>query len=265
MISPIQPLRTLTLAAAIAAAAISTAACKPIDKDAKAGDAKSEAGDGKAAADDKKIPGLPTEKSQVSYMIGMDLGKTLKPIKDEVDIKIINQAIEDVFADKKLKLTDEQVQQIAQTFSQKMQEKQQAEAKAKAEKNLAEGKKFLDENGKKAGVKTTASGLQYQELKPGTGAKPTASDTVRVHYTGTLLDGTKFDSSYDRNEPVVFALEQVVPGWKEGLQLMPVGSKFKLWVPGALGYGDTGTPGGPIPPNATLVFEVELLEIVKQQ
>jgi FKBP-type peptidyl-prolyl cis-trans isomerase FkpA len=259
-----KPLRHITLAAVVATASLSMAACKPVEGEGKAGDAKAEAGkDGKAEAGNK-IAGLPTEKDQISYMIGMDIGKTLKPIKDEVDLKVLNEAIQDVLGDKKAKLTDEQMMQVAQTFTQKMQEKQQAEAKAKAEKNLADGKKFLDENGKKAGVSTTASGLQYQALTPGTGPKPQATDTVRVHYTGTLLDGTKFDSSYDRKEPVVFSLEQVVPGWKEGLQLMPVGSKYKLWVPGALGYGEAGTPGGPIPPNATLVFEVELLEIVKK-
>ena len=129
--------------------------------------------------------------------------------------------------------------------------------------NLAAGVAFLAENGKKPGVVTTASGLQYQVVTMGKGAKPTPSDNVRVHYTGTLLDGTKFDSSYDRNEPAQFAVGAVVPGWTEALQLMPVGSKYKLWIPAKLGYGEQGTPGGPIPPNATLVFDVELIEIVK--
>ena len=110
---------------------------------------------------------------------------------------------------------------------------------------------------------TTASGLQYQVITAGKGAKPKASDSVKVHYKGTLLDGTKFDSSYDRKEPAQFVLNSVVPGWTEALQLMPVGSKYTLWIPAKLGYGAEGTPGGPIPPNSTLVFEVELLEIVK--
>ena len=259
----IKSLRTLTLAASVAAASITMAACKPIEADgAAAGGEKAAEGDTKAEGG-TKYPGLPTEKAQDSYMIGMDLGRNLKPIKDEIDMKIVNQALQDVLDDKKTKLTEEQMMEIAQSFAQRMQEKQQAEAKAKAETNLAEGKKFLDENGKKEGVQTTASGLQYKAIKPAEGPKPKASDTVKVHYSGTLLDGTKFDSSYDRGEPVTFSLEQVVPGWKEGLQLMPVGSKYMLWVPGDLGYGESGTPGGPIPPNATLVFEVELLEIVK--
>jgi FKBP-type peptidyl-prolyl cis-trans isomerase FkpA len=132
-----------------------------------------------------------------------------------------------------------------------------------AKNNVSEGAAFLAANAKKPGVKTTPSGLQYQVVTEGKGPKPVASDTVRVHYKGALLDGKTFDSSYDRNQPVVFSLEQVVPGWKEGIQLMPVGSKYKLWIPSKLGYGEAGTPGGPIGPNATLVFDVELLEIVK--
>ncbi len=252
--------RNLTLAVAVAASVLALGACKPIDKDAKSGDGKTAASTGAAA---NAIPGLPTEKEQVSYMIGMDIGKTLKPIKDEVNLDTINKAINDMLADKKPLLDDKQTATVMQAFAKKMQEKQQAEAKVKSEKNLGEGTKFLAENGKKPGVTTTASGLQYEAVTMGKGEKPKATDTVRVHYTGTLLDGTKFDSSYDRKEPVVFSLEQVVPGWKEGLQLMPVGSKFKLWVPGKLGYGEAGTPGGPIPPNATLAFDVELLEIIK--
>ncbi len=237
-----------------------TAACKPIDKDAKAGEAKSEATD-KASA--TKIEGLATEKQQVSYVIGMDIGKNIKPIKDEVDMDTVNKAIEDILADRKPKMTEEQVGQVMQAFATKMQAKQKAEMEAKSKTNLAEATKFFAENGKKSGVVTTASGLQYQAVTMGKGAKPTANDNVRVHYTGTLLDGTKFDSSHDRNEPAQFAVNAVVPGWTEALQLMPVGSKFKLWIPAKLGYGETGTPGGPIPPNAALVFDVELLEIVK--
>ena len=137
-----------------------------------------------------------------------------------------------------------------------------AEAAAASEANLAEGQRFLAENGQRVGVVTTASGLQYQVLTAGVGPKPMADSSVKVHYVGSLLDGTEFDSSIARNEPVTFNLQQVVRGWQEGLQLMPVGSKYRLWVPGDLGYGAEGTPGGPIGPNATLVFEVELLEIV---
>src|SRR3546814_6954474 len=136
-----------------------------------------------------------------------------------------------------------------------------AEREAQAKTNASEGKAFLAANAGKEGVTTTESGLQYQVLVEGKGPKPTAEDMVKVHYKGELLDGTQFDSSHERGEPAVFALQQVAPGWAEGVQLMPVGSKYKLWIPSELGYGETGTPGGTIPPNATLVFAVELLEI----
>ncbi len=262
--------RNLTLAVATASCALALVACKPIEKDAAKGDAKTdEAAAGKEG--EVKIAGLPTEKQQVSYMIGMDIGKSLKPMKEEVDMATLQRAINDVFGDKKPLLNDEQAMQVMQTFAKKMQEKQekemakkQAEMEEQGKKNVAAEATFLAENGKKAGVVTTASGLQYQIMTAGTGAKPTASDSVKVHYTGTLLDGTKFDSSYDRKEPAQFVLNSVVPGWTEALQLMPVGSKYKLWIPAKLGYGAEGTPGGPIPPNSTLVFEVELLEVVKQ-
>jgi FKBP-type peptidyl-prolyl cis-trans isomerase FkpA len=249
------------LALAIALSMLTLVACKPIDKDAKAGETKSDPAD---KASSTKIEGLPTEKEQVSYVIGMDIGKNIKPIKDDVDLKTINKAIEDVLADRKPLVNDEQMGQVMQAFATKMQAKQKAEMETKSKENLEAATKFFADNGKKPGIVTTASGLQYQVVTMGKGAKPTPADNVRVHYTGTLLDGTKFDSSYDRNEPAQFGVGAVVPGWTEALQLMPVGSKFKLWVPGKLGYGETGTPGGPIPPNATLVFDVELLEIVKQ-
>jgi FKBP-type peptidyl-prolyl cis-trans isomerase FkpA len=261
--------RNLTLAVATASCALALAACKPIDKDAASGDAKADAG--KKTDDVEKIEGLPTEKQQVSYMIGMDIGKSLKPMKEEVDMATLQRAIGDVFGDKKPLLNDEQATKVMQAFAKKMQAKQQeemakkqAEMEALGKKNIAAETTFLAENGKKPGVVTTASGLQYQVLSTGKGAKPKATDSVKVHYTGTLLDGTKFDSSYDRKEPAQFVLNSVVPGWTEALQLMPVGSKYKLWIPAKLGYGAEGTPGGPIPPNSTLVFEVELLEIVKQ-
>ncbi len=216
---------------------------------------------GDAAAAETPIQ-LKTEKEQVSYRIGMDVGRSLKPVAGEVDIAILKRAIDDVLADKPLLLNDEQAQQVMQAFSQRMQAKQQAEAEAKGKQNLTVETAFLAENGNKPGVVTTASGLQYQVLTAGTGAKPKADAFVRVHYAGTLLDGTKFDSSYDRNEPTEFGVGQVIPGWVEGLQLMPVGSKYKFWIPAKLAYGAQGTPGGPIGPNAMLVFEVELLAIL---
>lgn len=247
--------------AILAAASLSVLAvgCKPGDKPAD----KPAASAGKDASV-KPIPGLPTEKEQVSYMIGMAMGKQLQMAKESVDVDVLAKAIKASLAGQKLLLTDQQASQIAQAFSQKMQAQQMAKMQAEARTNLEQGQAFLAKNAKAPGVQTTASGLQYQTLTQGSGPKPQATDTVRVNYTGTLLDGKKFDSSYDRGQPATFMLNQVVPGWQEGIALMPVGSKYKFWIPAKLGYGDKGTPGGPIPPSATLVFEVELLDIVKQ-
>ena len=234
--------------------------CKPGDKavDEKKPDATAEAKDGALS-----VPGLASEKEQASYMIGMSMGKQLEPIKDEVDPDIIMKAIKSTLAGEKLLLDEKQAQQVAETFGQKMQAKQIAKMMADAKKNLTDGQAFLAANGKKPNVKTTASGLQYEVLTEGKGPKPGATDSVSAHYKGTLLDGKTFDSSYDRGQPAQFQLTQVVPGWQEGIALMPVGSKYRFWLPASLGYGEKGTPGGPIGPNATLVFEVELLDIVK--
>lgn len=143
-----------------------------------------------------------------------------------------------------------------------MQKRQAEKMKTMYSKNIDDGEKFLAENKKREGVQETTSGLQYEVITMGTGAKPGTEDVVRVHYTGTLADGTKFDSSVDRGEPAEFGVNQVIRGWQEGIQLMPVGSKFKFYIPYELGYGENGT--GPIPPYSTLVFDVELLEIVKK-
>lgn len=255
------PTRYATAGLLAAALVFGFAACKPIDKDAKKDDKAADASAG--ATDIAKSTGLKTEKEQASYMIGMDMGKSLKPIKDEIDLETIMKAARTVMDDGKPLMTEEQAQQVGQAFGARIQAKKQAEMEAAAKKNAADGEAFLAANAKKPGVKTTASGLQYEVVTEGKGPKPKADDTVRVHYKGSLLDGTTFDSSYDRKEPAVFSLQQVAPGWAEGVQLMPVGSKYKLWIPAKLGYGEQGTPGGPIPPNATLVFEVELLDIVK--
>ena len=209
-----------------------------------------------------EIAGLPDEKAQASYMVGMDIGESLEQIEGEVDIAIVIEAIEATLAGEDPKLTEAQRAQVRQRFAAALQERRAAEMQAKAASNATEGQAFLAANKDKAGVETTASGLQYQVLEAGDGEKPTAEDVVRVHYKGTLLDGTEFDSSYERGEPAMFSLAQVVPGWQEGIALMPVGSKYRLWIPSELAYGEMGTPNGEIGPNATLVFEVELLEIV---
>ncbi|CAN5710807.1 N/A [soil metagenome] len=250
--------RATTTSLLAASLMLALVACKPVDKDAAAA-ADADASPAAAVA----IPGLKTEKQQVSYMIGMQLGQSLKPVKEEVDLDTVMRAVRTSLDDGELLMTEEQAMQVAQAFGERMQARQQAEAEALAKTNLTEGETFLAGNTGKPGVQTTASGLQYQVLTEGTGGKPAAGQTVRVHYKGDLLDGTTFDSSYERGEPAVFALNQVAPGWAEGVQLMPVGSKYKFWIPSKLGYGEQGTPGGPIGPNATLVFEVELLDIVE--
>ncbi len=206
---------------------------------------------------------LKTEKDKISYMVGMQIGGSLTQIKDEIDVDVVIAALKSSLNGEASKISQEEAMALQQSFAQKLQGKREAEMKAMAEKNKAEGDAFLAKNKTAKDVKVTASGLQYQVVKAGDGPKPAATDTVKVHYVGTLLDGTEFDSSVARGEPAQFALNAVIPGWTEALQLMPVGSKYTLWIPSELAYGDRGTPGA-IGPNATLRFEVELLEIVKQ-
>lgn len=203
---------------------------------------------------------LKTEKDKVSYMVGMDVGKGLASIKDEIDMAVVIQALQASVKGEKTALSQEDALKVRQDFMTKLQAKRAAEEKVKAETNKKAGDEFLAKNKSKKGVTTTASGLQYEVVKAGTGPKPKDTDTVQVHYTGTLLDGTKFDSSVDRGEPATFPLKGVIPGWTEGLQLMPVGSKYKFYIPSSLAYGENGP--GPIGPNAMLTFDVELIKIV---
>ncbi|MBL8298844.1 MAG: FKBP-type peptidyl-prolyl cis-trans isomerase [Rhodanobacteraceae bacterium] len=203
---------------------------------------------------------LKTDKDKVSYMVGMDVGKGLSSIKDEIDMAVVIQALQATVKGDKTALSQEDALKVRQDFMTKLQAKRAAEEKVKAETNKKAGDEFLAKNKSKKGVTTTASGLQYEVVKSATGPKPKDTDTVQVHYTGTLLDGTKFDSSVDRGEPATFPLKGVIPGWTEGLQLMPVGSKYKFYIPSNLAYGENGP--GPIGPNAMLTFEVELIKIV---
>ncbi len=206
---------------------------------------------------------LTTEKDKVSYAIGMNMGQSLKQIPDlgkEIDLTVLMKGLTAAANGTPTLLTQEAAGTTLQAFSAKMTEKAGAAAKIAGEKNAAEGVKFMAANKSKAGIKTTASGIQYQVLTQGKGATPKATDTVKVHYRGTLLDGTEFDSSYKRNQPAEFPLNGVIAGWTEGLQLMKAGSKFKFWIPGSLAYGDRGSPPT-IGANATLVFEVELIEV----
>ena len=202
---------------------------------------------------------LDTEEKKLGYIIGMDIGKSLRDQGTEVDLDSLVDAIRGNYNNEELAMTVEEAGQVRKEYIEKMQAKKQADDSAAGQTNLVAGQKFLAENATKEGVQTTASGLQYKVVTMGTGAKPAATDTVKVHYRGTLLDSTEFDSSYARNEPISFALNRVIPGWTEGVQLMPVGSKFMFYVAPDLAYGEGG--GGPIPPNSTLMFEVELLDI----
>ena len=244
------------------ATTLALAACnKPADKAAAGADGKT-AEAGKDAAAKTGYPGLPTEKEQASYMIGMSMGKQLSEIKEEVNVDTLVKGLRASIAGDKLLLTEEQAKEIGEAFGQRMQAKQIAKAMAEAKANMEKGQKALAENGKKPGITTTASGLQYQVLTAGTGPKPGPQDGVKVHYQGTVLDGKEpFDSSYKRGEPAVMPLQGVIPGWQEGIQLMPVGSKYKFWIPAKLAYGEQAPPM--IGPNQMLMFEVELLDIVK--
>jgi len=206
--------------------------------------------------------GAPTRsvEDRASYVIGYNLGRSLKQNEINANTDLLTQGLRDAISGAKGMLTDEEMQATMQEFQQKVMAQQEAKQKVLGEKNKAEGDAFLAKNKARAGVKTTASGLQYEVLKEGTGPTPKPTDTVTVNYVGTLVDGTKFDSSYDRNQPATFVLNQVIPGWTEGVQLMKVGSKYKFYIPPALGYGEKGA-GGVIGPNAPLVFEVELVSI----
>jgi FKBP-type peptidyl-prolyl cis-trans isomerase len=185
----------------------------------------------------------------------MNIGLNLSRQKVDINPDVMMAGIKDAIAGKP-QLTQDQVKDVMTQFEKDMEQKQ----KAAGEKNKADGTKFLEDNKKKEGVKTTASGLEYKVLKEGTGAQPKATDMVTVNYRGTLIDGTEFDSSYKRGQPATFPLNGVIKGWTEGLQLMKAGSKYQFFVPSNLAYGERAV-GGDIAPNATLIFEVELLEV----
>src|SRR5713101_320693 len=203
----------------------------------------------------EKSPQLKDQKEKVSYAIGMNIGLNLSRQKVDINPDVLAAGIKDALAGKP-QLTQDQVKDVMTQFEKDMEQKQ----KAAGEKNKADGAKFLEENKKKEGVKTTASGLQYKVEKEGTGPQPKATDMVTVNYRGTLIDGkTEFDSSYKRGQPATFPLNGVIKGWTEGLQLMKVGSKYQFFVPPNLAYGER-TVGPDIPPNSTLIFEVELLD-----
>jgi FKBP-type peptidyl-prolyl cis-trans isomerase FklB len=203
---------------------------------------------------------IKSQKEKVSYTLGIDVAKSLKQLGVEVDTDIFIKGVKDALTGTKPLLTDDEMQNVMTTFKQEMSAKQVEKMKALGEKNKKEGEAFLAENKKKSGVKTTASGLQYKVIKEGTGKTPKKTDKVNCNYQGTLIDGTEFDSSYKRGQAATFPVEGVIPAWTEALQMMKVGSKWQLFVPAKLGYGERGA-GPLIGPNAVLVFTVELLSI----
>lgn len=205
---------------------------------------------------------LKTRKDSVSYAIGLNIGQSFKSQNIEADPAVIAAAMNDVLNEAELKLTEEQGQKVWLSYQQELMAKMQEEQQKKGAVNKEAGEKFLAANKKKDGVVTTASGLQYKVVTMGDGPKPTSSDKVKVHYRGTLIDGKQFDSSYDRGEPAVFPVTGVIAGWTEVLQLMPVGSKWEVYIPSELAYGERG-PSEEIGNNSTLIFTVELLGIEK--
>ena len=207
---------------------------------------------------------LKNQKDKVSYIIGMEIGKNFKKQSIDIDPDILTKGIKDAISGGKPLLTEQEIQENMVTFQKEMMAKQEELAKKLGENNKKEGEVFLAENKKKDGVKTLPSGLQYKVVKAGTGKKPKLTDTVTTQYRGTLIDGTEFDSSYRRGQPVSFPVTGVIPGWTEALQLMEEGAKWQLFIPPNLAYGERGA-GRDIGPNATLIFEIELVSIQEKK
>lgn len=198
-----------------------------------------------------------SETQKAGYALGYDLGLNLREAADDMDLDAFAQGVKDAYAKTEAKLTPEQSQTVIETYMIRKQEEAQKQLEQKAVTNRQAGEAFLAENAKKDGVKTTASGLQYKVITEGSGTSPAATDIVTVNYEGKLIDGTVFDSSYERGEPVEFPLNQVIPGWTEGLQLMKPGAKYEFYIPSDLAYGEVGNPE--IEPNSVLIFTVDLL------
>ncbi len=217
------------------------------------------------AAKSAAVGPLATRKEKFSYALGMDIGKqvagNLKKQSMEVDWNLVSQGLKDATSGGKTRLTEDEAKAVLNEVQNEVHKEQQEKAQKAAATNKTEGEAFLAANKTKEGVVTLPSGLQYKVLTAGTGPKPTASDQVVCNYRGTLINGKEFDSSYKRGQPATFGVGQVIKGWTEALQLMPVGSKWQLFIPSSLAYGERGA-GAEIGPNATLIFEVELLSIV---
>jgi FKBP-type peptidyl-prolyl cis-trans isomerase len=202
---------------------------------------------------------LRDQKDKESYSLGYQFGQSLKAQGLDINMDVYTSGIKDALAGVKPLLSQEEINKTVSELQQRVAAARQKELKEKAEKNLSEGKVFMEANKKKEGVKTLPSGLQYKVLKEGSGKTAKATDEVTANYRGSFIDGAEFDSSYKKGTPLTFQVDKIIPGWKEALQLMKVGSNWQLFVPPELGYGERSV--GPIPPNATLIFEVELIAI----
>ena len=205
---------------------------------------------------------LDNPKTRISYTIGVNIGQDFKTQNMDIDPDVLMMGLKDTMSGKELQLTEDEMVQEIQKFQEEMQAKVVAEMEEKATKNKAEGEAFLAENAKQEGVVVTESGLQYKVVEPGEGDSPGPADVATVHYRGTLIDGTQFDSSYDRGQPATFPVGGVIAGWTEALQLMKPGAKWQLVIPAELAYGDRGA-GQDIGPNTTLLFDVELISVEK--
>jgi FKBP-type peptidyl-prolyl cis-trans isomerase FklB len=209
-----------------------------------------------------KAPEIKTFEQKISYVFGREIGQSFSETPTKIDLDLFMLGIQDAINQRPSLISTEEEEKTKEEFSAKMQEEQSKRLAALADKNQKEEDAFLDKNKSQQGVVTTPSGLQYVVLQEGTGAAIQETDRVKVHYRGTLIDGTEFDSSYSRNQPAVFDVGGVIPGWTEGLQHMKIGGKYRLWIPSKLAYGARGA-GKMIGPNALLIFEVEPLEVVK--
>lgn len=209
-------------------------------------------------------PALTTQKAKNSYLVGMDLASGIPPlVRQELDPAIVADALRTVLAGQKPAMSEAEAKTVREAFMKKLQAKAEAARAAEAQKNEVQGAAFLAKNKARPGVKTLPDGLQYEVIKMGTGPKPTANDTVQINYTGTFINGQKFDASAEHGGPASIPLGNVIPGFREGLTMFPVGSHFKLFIPANLAYG--ANPQGPMPPNETLIFDVETLKILPPQ
>lgn len=239
-------MKTMLKSVSLLAAAVTLAACQQQD----AGTAEPEVT-------------LDTPQSRLSYGVALGLGRNMANDGLAVDVDAFALGLRDAVTGAEQRLSEEEIREEMMAFQERITAEREAERSALAEANTKAAEAFLTTNATKEGVMTTESGLQYEVLEAGDGAMPGPTDQVQVHYRGSLIDGTEFDSSYSRGQPLTFGVNQVIPGWTEGLQLMSTGSKYKFYIPSELGYGAAGS--GNIPPNAALIFEVELLEIPSQQ